>query len=47
VTHEHAQTDGAGQPEALVIRIPNSDGESASIEARLEIDHTEHFHTVS
>jgi hypothetical protein len=46
VTHEHAQTDGAGQPEALVISIPDPDRESASIEAGCEIDHTEHFHTV-
>jgi hypothetical protein len=46
VTHEHAQTDGAGKPEALVISIPDSDRESASIEARFEIDHAKHFHTV-
>jgi hypothetical protein len=46
VTHEHTQSDRACQPEPLVIRVPNSDRESASLEAGLQIENTEHFHSI-
>ena len=33
-------------PKAPIVSIPDPDRESASIEARLKIDHTEHFHAL-
>lgn len=46
VTHEHPQPDCSRKAKSFVVSIPDSDRKPASIEARLEIEHSEHFHAV-
>jgi len=46
LTDQHAQADGARQPEPLVVRVPDPYRESASIEAGFQIEDAEHLHAV-
>jgi hypothetical protein len=46
VTHEYPQPDGTGQSEAFIVGISDPDGKSASVEAGLQVNHSEHFHSV-
>ena len=46
LANEDPQSDGAAQPERLVMAVPQADGETASLKARAQVHHAEHPHPV-
>src|SRR6516164_789724 len=45
-THKHSDSDYATEPEALIVAVPQSKCEPASLEAGTQVHHAEHLHAV-
>src|SRR5258708_32169108 len=47
VADEYSQSDRACQPESLVVRVPNPNCKSASLETGFQVEHAEHLHRIA